>query len=140
MSEHWVVDIETTRRDTAPELDAMLEALASWHGAVGQTPAGCTSATITLPADSIAQATVTALHILHGAGLDGVVSMTVVLESVRDAREGWCPMPDLVSVTEAAGMLEVSRQRVLQMIGEGKVSATRVGRDWVIDAASVHRQ
>jgi excisionase family DNA binding protein len=38
-----------------------------------------------------------------------------------------------VSVTEAAAMRGVSRQAVLKAITHGKLKATKIGNQWVID-------
>lgn len=42
-----------------------------------------------------------------------------------------------VSVSEAATELGVSRQRVVQLIGAGRIAAVRVGRGWVIPEAGL---
>ena len=39
----------------------------------------------------------------------------------------------ILSTSEAADVLRISRNRVLQLIDEGKLKATKVGRDYVID-------
>lgn len=39
---------------------------------------------------------------------------------------------DRVSVAEAAELLGLSRQRVVQLIGSGRLNATRLGRSWAI--------
>lgn len=46
--------------------------------------------------------------------------------------KGWEPTPELVSVAEAAELLGISRQRVLQKINAHQLPATRVGRDYAI--------
>lgn len=40
---------------------------------------------------------------------------------------------DLASTTEAASILGVSPQRVRQLLGEGRLVGTRIGRDWLIE-------
>ncbi len=42
-----------------------------------------------------------------------------------------------VGTAEAARMLKVTQQRVTQLIREGELKATRVGRTWVIDERSL---
>lgn len=46
-------------------------------------------------------------------------------------------IPDLVSVTEAAGMLGVTRQAVLLMAGNGHLPGRKVGATWVFRRATV---
>lgn len=43
----------------------------------------------------------------------------------------------LLTTSEAADELGVSRNRVLQLIEAGTVEATKVGRDWVIPASAL---
>ena len=43
----------------------------------------------------------------------------------------------MLTVKEAAGILDVTPQRVTQLIADGKLSATRRGNQWFIDSASV---
>jgi excisionase family DNA binding protein len=40
---------------------------------------------------------------------------------------------DLVGTTEAAQMLGVTRQRVNQMVREGKITGVRVGNAWAFE-------
>lgn len=41
-------------------------------------------------------------------------------------------MNDLLTTNDVAQELGVSRIRVLQLIGEGRLAAEKMGRDWVI--------
>lgn len=41
-------------------------------------------------------------------------------------------LDDLIGITTAAEMLGLSRQRVTQLIGEGKIVAVMVGSNWVM--------
>jgi excisionase family DNA binding protein len=43
-------------------------------------------------------------------------------------------MTDYITTTEAAIRLGVSRPLITQMAREGRIAATRIGRDWLIDA------
>ena len=65
------------------------------------------------------------------------VGLTALPERVRDARDGWPAVPELVGATAAADMLKVSRQQVWNLIEGGSLPGQRVGRDWVIPAAAV---
>ena len=46
---------------------------------------------------------------------------------------------DLVGTTEAAQMLGVTRQRVNQMVREGKITGVRVGNAWAFDRADIFK-
>lgn len=48
-------------------------------------------------------------------------------------------MDELISVTEAANLLEVSRTWVLQLIDEEKLEGKKVGNNYVINIESVKR-
>jgi excisionase family DNA binding protein len=43
----------------------------------------------------------------------------------------------LISTNEAAGKLGISPMRVRQLIRDGKLPATKIGRDYVIDPADL---
>lgn len=115
---------------TSDQVDTLLGALEPWHPSLGATDHHTTSVTLTLPAEGLTQAAATGVAI---AGVHGsVLAVSAVTERVRDQREGWAPVPDLVSASQAAELLGVTRQRVQQMIAAGTLPATRVGRDYVI--------
>ncbi len=95
------------------------------------------AATITLPAESLGQSVAAALPIIAAAYGADAIACDVTTEAEYDLRAGFVPLPELVSVSEAAELLGVSRQRVLQRITERSLPATRVGRDWVIPRAAV---
>jgi len=46
----------------------------------------------------------------------------------------------LITVNQAATLLEVTPARIRQMLAEGKLKATRVGRFWIINPASLRRE
>ena len=47
-------------------------------------------------------------------------------------------IPELVSVTEAAAALGVTRQAVLQRIESGSLPATRIGTAWAVPRSAVN--
>lgn len=136
MTTHYVVDIEaTTTPPGTGELDELTEALAAWHIALGRSAAGNLTVTLTVPADNIGQAIATALAVVT-PHLDAL-GLSCLPEQTRDERQGWDPVPPLLSVTEAAERLGVSRQRVAQMIHERKLPATRIGNTFAVPANAV---
>lgn len=123
---HFVVEIETRERFTTDaQIDAVMDTLADFHVTLGDAAGGGSEVMITVPAESIDQAVRIALSLVRG--LATVIGVVALPEEVRDAREGWVTVPDLVDVTTAAEMLGVSRQRVHQLIHEGTLQATSPG-------------
>jgi excisionase family DNA binding protein len=136
MTQQYVLEVETAERDVAVA-ERWVDELAAWHGAVAAGPIGNLVTIITLPAEDLAQACATGLAIV--GRLAPPVSVVAQPETQRDEREGWGRVPDLLSVAEAGARLGVSRQRVLQMIDEGKLPATRVGKVHAVPASAIQR-
>ncbi|GIL37566.1 helix-turn-helix domain-containing protein [Phycicoccus sp. DTK01] len=136
MTSHYVIEAEMTAHgeDVA---DSWIDALAPWRGTVRVGPTGNLVAVITLPADDLRQATATGLAILAQAVDDEVLAVTVQTEAMRDERAGWAPVPELVSVAEAAERLGISRQRVLQLIDAGRLPTVRVGKVHAVLASAL---
>ena len=135
MTKHYVITIETSQPTDIDVADRWVEDLKTWHGAVGDGPGGHLVVTLTLPAESLAQAVATGLALVERHATP--VAVQALSEELQDAREGWTPVPEMVSVSEAAQMLSVSRQRVLQMIDEGKLPGTKVGRSYTVPRTAV---
>lgn len=137
----YTATVEVDRRDfqtvTATELDRLVDALAPFHPAVHESPRGYLAATVTLPGATLAQATAAVIPVVENALRAPVVAVEAMPAREFDQRNGFVPLPELISVTEAAELLGVSRQAVLQRIGSRSLPATRVGRDWVLPRAAV---
>lgn len=127
--EHYTAEVEVSRRGnpTPDEVDQAMDTLAGYAPSISVTPRGYRAARITFPADTIGQAASTALAVVSAAIGGDVVRIELMTEKEADQREGTATLPELVGVTEAADMLNVSPQRVRQMIEEGKLAAHRVG-------------
>jgi excisionase family DNA binding protein len=138
MSTPYNARAETTTPLEPAAAERLLYALAGYHPAVGRSVFARTEVTITLPADTLAQATTTALAILtvNFAPAD-LLSIEVLTTADFDRRLGVEPIPELVSVTQAAEELGVTRQAVLQRIESGSLPATRIGTSWAIPQASL---
>lgn len=128
--------VEIDKRD-AFGVDAMMDALASYHPAIGQSVRGFASATISLPAETLAQACTTAAAVVSAAFGGPAIAAVVMTEPEFLARQGWAPVPDLVSVSEAAQLLGISRQAVLQRIGSKSLPAEKVGRGYAIPRSAL---
>lgn len=124
----------TYARMSEDDTDTIIDALIDYHPAISADPTGKANVIITLPADSLHQAisTANALFVaLRPVGLE------VVPTDLWDRRAGITRMPDLLSVTDVATRLGVTRQAVLQRIDSGSLPAIKVGKSWAVPAAAV---
>lgn len=112
--------------------DALLEALTEYGPATGRAERGWVEVYITVPATTLRQAFSTALAVAEAAVQVPVLAVEVLPTAEFDARNGLAPLPELVSVTEAAALLGVSRQAVLQRLESGSLPGRKVGNAWVI--------
>ena len=48
-------------------------------------------------------------------------------------------MPDLLNVKEVAGLLSVSAQSVYNMLSDGRLRASKVGREWRFNVEDIRR-
>jgi len=122
--------------------DDLVDELVDYHPAISRSERGWVAADLTLPAETLRQAATTALAIADAASaavLDGaaVLALEVLPTAEFDQRNGLVPVPELVSVTEAAERLGVSRQAVLQRLESGSLPGTKVGKTWVVQERAV---
>jgi three-Cys-motif partner protein len=119
------------------DVDRVMGELEQYHPAIGVSPRGYADAQISLPAQSLAQACVTAAAVVSAAYGAAAIACEVMTEKEFDARQGHVPMPELVGVTEAAAMLGVSRQAVLQRIDSGSLPGEKIGRGYAIPLSAL---
>lgn len=119
---------------TDERTDAIIDALADHHPAITRSAAGDAMVTITIPADSLRQAIATAQALL--AELQPI-GLEVLPTDVWDRLVDLIPTLELLSVTEAAERLGVTRQAVLQRIESGSLQAKLVGRTWIVPASTL---
>lgn len=112
-------------------VEQLIDPIADYSGAVGRSELGRTEIVFTLPADSVRQANTTALAILDQYP-PALVSLRVLPASDFDRLTEAAELPALVSVSEAAEELGVSRQSILKSIKTAKLPATRVGDTWAV--------
>ena len=119
-------------------VDALMEAFANYHPAVGDAPASprAVQAVITLPAHTLAQAVATATALAAQVGdLEGI---EVIPTEVWDRREGLkVDDVELVSVTEAAASLGLTSQGVRDRITAGTLPGRKIGRNWLVPTAAL---
>lgn len=132
----YVVQVELDSRDLKPEdVDAIHTSLGEWNVSASENLAGYIELTLTIPAERLRQAIDTAL--LAAVEFGTPTAAYGITEALARQREGMYPLPELVSVPEAAEILKVSRQYVLKLITDGKLPATQVARDYVIVKAAL---
>lgn len=95
---------------------------------------GAARVTITVPADTLGQAIRTAEAVFAPSRPTG---LEVIPAGLAERRRAGVEVPALLSVTEAAERLGVSRQAVLQRVESGTLAATRIGNAWAIPAAAL---
>lgn len=136
----WAANVEVSRRDepTEAELAELLEVLGPFHAAIGMSPRGWLGFRLTVPAEGLRQAALAATALVQAAhpGLTPL-ALEVMPEDEWDLRQGFVPVPELIGASEAAAMLGVTRQRVVQMVDEGKLPGTVIGRSTVIPLRAV---
>ena len=119
-------------------VDALMEALADYHPAVGDAPAapGALQAVVTVPAHTLAQAVATATALAAQVGdLEGI---EVIPTQVWDRRAGLkIDDVELVSVTEAATILGLTSQAIRDRITAGTLPGRKIGRNWLVPTAAL---
>lgn len=130
---HFEIDVSPTENRT----DSLLDALAAWSPAVGRSDHGRLEGTVTFEAPTVWKAIGLARETFEGIVPDPIrfeLLPTAVFDRRSDEGD---EDREPIGVNEAAMLLDLSRQRVLQMIHEGKLDATSVGRSWAIKPTSV---
>lgn len=137
MKMHTVTIELDEKGPSATRAEQLVDDLQHIHPAVSVSSRGWVTVTVTLPAEHVAQAVMLATSAVEQAAGHPAIAITAMTEEEADAREGWETLPDLVSVTEAASVLGVSRQAVLDRIGRHTLPATKIGRDYAIPRSAL---
>lgn len=124
---------------TPDRLDAIVDALTDYHPAASPSARRRIEVTITLPADNLGQATTTALAVVHHATALEPTSIAIATTDDYDTTLGLTPLPEMMSVTQAAARLDVTRQAILQRLDAGTLPGQRVGSTWAIPTDAVER-
>ena len=115
----------------------LVDALSGYHPAAGASQRGRLEVTVSLPAETLRQACTTALAVVEAAAGVQALTVEVMPTAEHDERLGIEALPEVVGVTEAAAILGVSRQRVLQLVEAGTLPHQRAGNAVVISRAAV---
>lgn len=139
MSIAHVIEVEI---DAAPRddlVEAVLDALAVHHVAAGATagPEHLEIA-ITLDEPDLQAAVTQALHLVAPYGTP--VALRVTPEDLRDQRAGLegVDFAEILSPTQAADIVGVSRQAIHQLLKAGRIRGSQLtDKSWILDRASV---
>jgi excisionase family DNA binding protein len=131
------IEVDDQTPLTGDDVDRIHDELEAFSPALGNSIRGFRSATVSAPGETLRQAIASAVAVVEAAFGASAIVVEAMIETEFDIRQGWERVPDLVSITEAAELLGVSRQRVLQRINEKTLPGTKVGRDYLIPRAAV---
>ena len=128
----------TTRHLTETDIDHYIEALNTYHVTASNPRAKEGQIILTIPANTLTQAIQTTQAIATSAGIT-IDALTIETTERFDTLANEIPMPKLISVTEAAQLLKVSRQAILQRITAHTIPATKIGDTWAIPRAAIKK-
>lgn len=132
----YTARVELASKATVEYLSSLVDALADYHPVGARNDLGNAEIIISLPAENLRQACAIALSAVDTAGAEPV-GVQILPADEFDRRASLPTIPDIVSVTEAAQILKISRQAVLQRIDRGTIPARRVGHDYAIARVSI---
>lgn len=104
-----------------------IDALAGYSPAISRTPRNLTEVVITYPAKDIGQAIVTGHGVLNTRIKTELFMLEVLPTDEFDRRAADVGMPSMVTTVEAAEIIGITRQRVLQLVESGAIPSERVG-------------
>ena len=134
MTAYHVVATLGWRPGAADEASEALSVAGGVACEVGFGPTGHVEVTFTVMASGLGEAVASAQEIV--APLQSI-GLEVVPVALWGQRAKLRLIPDLLSVSEAAASLGVTRQAVLQRIETGSVQAVRIGHMWAIPRSAV---
>jgi len=130
---HYTAEVDFKTSITPDEIMAVIE---TFHGVYTfHEQRHAHAVTISFPADSGKQAIAIATAVAEKFG--EVTGLKVLTSEEFDRQEGFTHIPDLVSVTQAAQIMGITRSAVIQRIETGSVYAVKVGNAWVIPSATL---
>lgn len=148
---------------TDPVVDNIVDSVALYHGTVSPSVLGHAELVFTINAESFAQATDLALSVLYHSvdydlraleilpteDYDLIVEVTPSAATPVNAPKPPEPPkavpeveePELVSLSNAAAELGISRQRMLQLVQAKAIPGRKVGNNWTVtrEAVDAHR-
>ncbi|TFV83143.1 helix-turn-helix domain-containing protein [Blastococcus sp. CT_GayMR16] len=130
--------IELDSRDfDEAAVDVLMDVVEPYSGVVARAVhGGRVELILTVPAADLRQATITAMSIVLATGHQ-VYALEVLPTDDFHQRINATPVPELLSVTQTADELGISRQRALQLVNAGQLDAVKVGDTWVVPRPAV---
>jgi excisionase family DNA binding protein len=120
-------------------VDTLMDLFDVYEGAVARSLAGRVELLLTVPAANLRQASTTVLAVAQAAG-DTAVVLELLSTDEFYGRTLATPVPDLLSVTDAAESLGVSGQRVRQLLEDGKLAGVKIGATWSVLRTAVEQR
>jgi excisionase family DNA binding protein len=120
--------------------DQLVDGLAEYEPVVSRSDRGWVTVDFQLPATHLRQAFSTGMALLDRATTARVLALEIVPTDELAARGRLERVPELVTITQAAEILAVSRRAVQQLIDTGDLPGRRVGSTWVIQRAALRRR
>ncbi len=113
--------------------DKLTDDLSGYAPVLSRTGRGWVEVRFTVPATDVRQAFTTGMALLERATGARLLAVEVMPSQEFESRTAHGePVPDLVSVAEAATVLGITRHAVHQRIRSGALPAQRVGTTWVL--------
>lgn len=129
-----VVEFDTSRDDAAGDFGArLLDTFGDYHPVVTASSLGRAELIASLPAEDVWQALATCRALFR----ELPVTRVWAERSSDFDRRGEVEVPPLLSVTEVAERLGLTRAAVQRRIDTGALPAVRVGQAWAVPAAAV---
>lgn len=143
----YAAHVELGARDLDDaQLEQLRELLGEYHVAVGTSTYGMVSVQLTVPARSLRQAAdLAVLIVTDAAGRAGLgdgepVAIEVLQDDEFDRRLDSPHIPPLVSATQTAELLGISRQGVMKLGANGALGGMQVGNLWIFPRHVVERE
>ena len=122
--------------DIGAVVDPLLDLIEPFGGSAGRTADGRVELIFTVPADNVRQATSAGLALVTAEGYTAFAVEAMPQEEFL-RRSRLQPVPELVSVPQAAELLGIKRQSALELVQRGSLTGRKVGDTWVIPRAAV---
>lgn len=129
-----VVEFDASRDDAAGEFGrSLIDEFDDYHAVVSVSNLGRAELVASMPAENVWQAATTARALFRNLP----VTRVQVEASTDFDRRSEAEVPPLMSVTEVAERLGLTRAAVQRRIDTGTLPAVRVGQTWAVPAAAV---
>lgn len=129
-----VVEFDASRDDAAGDFGrALIDQFGDYHAVVTVSNLGRAELVASVPAEDVWQAAATCRALFR----DHPVTRVQVEASTDFDRRSKAEVPPLMSVTEVAERLGLTRAAVQRRIDTGALPAVRVGQAWAVPAAAV---